>query len=375
MFIVQQKDLSQILHQLVGALDTRNILPILSSYLIETDKGNGIVKVTSTNSKTSAIAEVDAVVESDIKFAVLGKELTNIVTNLPNQDVCISINNEMVTVKCGASEFKLYTMDANRYPLFPEFNKDNMIKFADKDIKEMIKTSRIACGEMISKPLLSGVKWDFTDGVLTMVSMDGHRLSEVILNSKYETNIGFSCVVPLNSVNFIEKTLQDNGSVSICVNDNKMVLFYDKITIAAQLLGGKYPDYQGIMVDNNPIEKIIDRQDLIKAIKRVSILNNNDNVSLWLRFTKDTLSVFASNVELGEAQENIVVSSDENDVETIYNNKSLLQILNTIQSKSIRLSLAKVEENGYSSAQSFVYPMPEDERYKTRMLLMPLRMR
>ena len=113
----------------------------------------------------------------------------------------------------------------------------------------------------------------------------------------------------------------------------------------------------------------IDKNELINAVKRVSIFSNKTTQQVAMKTETSKLFIATEDPEkASKAQEELAVSYEGNSIEIGFNASYLKDVLSHLTSDNITLKL-----NTPISASLF-YPNNNTEDEKTSMLLMPIRL-
>jgi len=109
------------------------------------------------------------------------------------------------------------------------------------------------------------------------------------------------------------------------------------LVFSAKLIDGQFPDYQRVVPVNNNNELVADRIELIQALKRASILSNEKYRSVRLNFSENMLRVFAHNQEQEEAEEEIQVQYQGDELEIGFNVTYLLDALQAVSEQEVKI--------------------------------------
>ncbi len=104
------------LQSVIGVVERRQTMPILSNVFLVVD--NGALSVTATDLEVELVAT--ATVESDVdgEITVSGRKLLDIVKALPEEaKISLSVSGDKATVRSGRSKFSLATLPAAEFPL------------------------------------------------------------------------------------------------------------------------------------------------------------------------------------------------------------------------------------------------------------------
>ncbi len=103
------------LQAVIGVVERRQTMPILSNVLLVARDGQ--LAVTATDLEVELVARTDVDVETGGEITVSGRKLLDICRALPDAaDVGISVSGEKLLVRSGRSKFALATLPAGEFP-------------------------------------------------------------------------------------------------------------------------------------------------------------------------------------------------------------------------------------------------------------------
>jgi len=81
--------------------------------------------------------------------------------------------------------------------------------------------------------------------------------------------------------------------------------------LISRIIESKFPNYQAVIPRDNPNILTVDKEALIRAIKRVAILSSEKSRGIKFDLSGDELRLFSSNPEFGEARDKLTVDTEE----------------------------------------------------------------
>ena len=79
----------------------------------------------------------------------------------------------------------------------------------------------------------------------------------------------------------------------------------DNVELFMRLIDGDFPDYTKVIPVGNPNIAKLDHEELLRALRRVSILSSERYKGIKMEFANGKLSISANNPDLGEAVEEV----------------------------------------------------------------------
>jgi len=102
--------------------------------------------------------------------------------------------------------------------------------------------------------------------------------------------------------------------ISLGFKENMGLVTKDQVELFMRLIDSDFPDYTKVIPQGNPNIARLDHDELLQALRRVSILSSERYKGIRMEFSIGKVAISASNPDLGEAVE---------DIEADYNGKAI----------------------------------------------------
>jgi DNA polymerase-3 subunit beta len=161
------------------------------------------------------------------------------------------------------------------------------------------------------------------------------------------------------------KLLDDSDEIVELEILNQQVTYkFGDIFIITKVIDGKFPDYNRVIPVGYENGFLIDRQMLLNAMQRASILSNEKYRGIRLVLSENNMRLITTNSEQEEAQEDIEISYNKEAIDIGFNVTYLIDVLNNIQFD--QLSFIFKDSNS-----SCLVTIPNNNDYK--YVVMPMR--
>ncbi|GAB3797760.1 DNA polymerase III subunit beta [Virgibacillus kimchii] len=351
-FIINRQKLISGLQDVMKAVSSRTVVPILTGVKLEATK-QGITLIGSDSDITIKYfipAEEDDKVIAEVieegSIVLHAKYFPDIIRKLPEETVEIEMAEQLkVGIRSGKSRFHLNGQDPDEYPLLPELQTEDSFEISTSTLKALIKQTVFAVATMESRPILTGVQMKLLDNKLTFSATDSHRLAmQEIPISDSETEIT-SLVIPGKSLNELNKILSDNEEkIEISVTNNQILFRTKNLYFLSRLLDGKYPETSRLIPEESKTALQIKTKDLLHTIDRASLLAKDDHNNVVRLITKDNqhAEITSNSPEVGTVTEEIGIQSMEGeDLKISFSSKYMMDAL-----KAIGFDEVKIEFTG-----------------------------
>jgi DNA polymerase-3 subunit beta len=333
-------------------------LPVLSCVYLNVLGDNRIV-IKSTNldigveieAKVKTIEKGTLAVPAGVLLGVLSSiKEDNLIFEAKENNLKISSNKNSAVIKCLPHE---------DFPSIPKLENSKSIKINCRDLISGFKSVWYSASNSNIKPELSSVYVYKNDGNLVFVSTDSFRLAEKKVNTKISTDFP-QTLIPYRNVSEIIKLLEDyNGDIDVIFEKNQAAFIVENMYLVSRLIDGSFPDYKQIIPKTFSTTATILKDDLLNSIKTSNIFSDSLNqVKLKVDIKNKSLVIESKNNDVGEYKESINASISGDNLELNFNNKFIVDCMQSIPSDSLTLSFGgagKPLAISGASDKSFLY--------------------
>ncbi|MDY3930041.1 MAG: DNA polymerase III subunit beta [Clostridia bacterium] len=339
--------LLNIINTVQKAVTAKSVMPILECIKIDAFQ-NGNVIITGNNLDICIEYESSCEVIEAGSIAISSKMFGEIIRRFPDEDVFIKVNpmNNVMTLKCGNSEFDIQGLNSEEYPAIPEVKEEYIFNIKQSQLKRMIRKTVFAISNNESKkPILTGSLFEIETGVLTVVSTDGFRIAKIesIVDSSLN-DIKF--VIPGITLRELMKVLEENDeNVEIMVSKRNVKFCFENYTVVSRLLEGEYIRYKPIFNTPNTIVVTVNTRIFTDSLERAALIINDDalakteKVPVRLNISQDKIEI---DCKTGKAKINDEVPANiiGGEIEIGFNHRYLLEALRSCEDEEIKLELS-----------------------------------
>ena len=342
------------LSAVVGVVERRHTLPILSNLLLE-KKGNTLTLL-ATDLELQISTQQNVEAGEDFAITIAARKLFDIVRALPDSaKVKLDSKDSQVVVSAGKSRFTLQTLPAADFPRVETgAGLGAAISLPQKTLKRLLQLVQFAMASQDIRYYLNGMLLVLEGKQLRVVATDGHRLSyaETQLEAEAESR---EVIIPRKTVVELSKLLGDvDDPVELRIGANQVTITLPGTELVTKVVDGKFPDYQRVIPMNQPRQLKANRQNVMQALQRAAILSNEKFRGVRLVMSENTLGIVCNNNEQEEAADEIEVSYNGEPLDVGFNVTYLLDGLGALNSEEIILSLADANSSMLLSSEGEV---------------------
>jgi DNA polymerase-3 subunit beta len=350
------------LQAVIGVVERRQTMPILSNVLLVARDGE--LSVTATDLEVELVARAEVDVETGGEITVSGRKLLDICKALPDgAKISISVSGEKLGVKSGRSKFTLTTLPAAEFPTIEDIKSGQTISVPQDVLGRLIEKTHFSMAQQDVRYYLNGMLLEANGKFLRTVATDGHRLalSEAELDgvSLDEQQV----IVPRKGVLELQRLMSGEGSVDIELGANHVRIQLEGIRFTSKLIDGRFPEYDRVIPQESSNELTADKETFRNALQRTAILSNEKYRGIRLIIRDSGVVLQAHNPEQEEAEEEVEVEYSGDDIEIGFNVNYLLDAIGAVDGEVVTLSVVDsnssclVREPGNDGNKFVVMPM------------------
>lgn len=351
----QLQELADMVSRFVSKHST---LPILENIYIKGAWDQLVLRATDMEKYVNV--EMGAKIEAEWALTVNAKTFTDIIKTLEDEYTTLSIDQskDKLLIKTASDSFSMKGIPAQEYVAIPEVRSDTNISLEAKDLSTWIGKVEYAVTEKNFSPVLTGIfmKTKQQDGqsYLVFVGSDSFRLAEYKIPTQGSTN-AFDIIIPKTSCNDLKKVIEyfiglwgNEVQMKFAENLVSFIMQKDDITLTTTslLIQGSFPDYdnENIMPTTGGTKVQVDKANLEKAIRKISIITRDINNYISLQCNTDSLLITSWETDRWDAQSSIPAVMQGETVTLGLNGKYISDYLRAIEAPDLRLSIINAEK-------------------------------
>jgi DNA polymerase-3 subunit beta len=353
------------LQAVVGVVERKHTLPILSNVLIEILNGRTAYVATDLELQITTWAEAEGA--ADAAFTVSARKLLDICRSLPESEpVKLELSGEQLKLQSGRSRFSLQTLPAKDFPKLhiPE-GQGQIINLPQGQFKKLLSRVQYAMAVQDIRYYLNGMLLSVQGKRLVMAATDGHRLAVDGADLEQEVANNAELILPRKTVQELVKLLADNDEpLHLQISQNQVVFRRPEFELRSKVVDGKFPDWQRVIPTSHDKLFSIGRQRLSQSLTRAAILTNEKYRGVRIALTEGSMRIACSNNEQEEAQEEIDIDYAGEALDIGFNVQYLQDALNNLEGEAVLCSFG-------DATSSLLITVPDDDNF--RYVVMPMR--
>ena len=309
------------------AVSNKTTKPILECILLEAR--NGELKLTANNLNLGIETFIECTILEEGIIALNAKLFSDIIRKLQDSDIDIETNSDYkTTIICEKSRFDIPCWSGEDFPELLAVNKEKSVVISKIGLKDVIRQTIFSVSDNENSKLMSGELFEVKDNVLSVVSLDGHRISMRKVNLKGD-NSDVSAVVPGKTLQEVSKIINgdEEEEVTIYFADKNISFEFNKTRVVSRLIEGEYFKIAHMLSMDTSLLVKANRSELMGCIDRASLLILKNDNNLYIRL--DT--------NMGSIKEEMEIEKDGKEIVIGFNPSFIMDALRVIDDDKVNI--------------------------------------
>lgn len=362
---VGRNELLSALQSVIGVVERRQTLPVLSNFLLETRDDELIVTGTDLEIELESRARVQNIAPG--RVTVPARKFFDICRGLPEgAEINLESTGDRATLRSGRSRYSLSCLKADEYPAMGQVADGRHLVLKHSELKSLIERTQFAMAQQDVRYYLNGMLLEINSKRVRTVTTDGHRLamSELAKETGFKESI--QIIIPRKAVLELGRLLEGGDEeVTLIVAVGQLQADLDMVRLTTKLIDGRFPDYERVIPDSGD-KRLQAKCDSVKrALGRAAILSNEKFRGVRLQLDTGKLVLQTHNPEHDEAEDDLEVNYSGSAMEIGFNVNYLLDALGAITSDEFVMELKNSDSSG------LVYALDDPS---SKYVVMPMRL-
>ena len=339
-FSIDKNVIIESLNNVVKAISTKNIIPVLNGIKFEMDK-EGLNLLASDGELTIKVLisknEIKKV-DKEGSIVIQSKYLLDILRKMPSDIINFEVIEGLkIKIFSDNNQFNLNCLDPNEFPIIKLEESKEPITLNAEELKTVINQTSFAISNQELRPLLTGINFKINGNLLECVATDSYRLAKKIIKLSNPINNSINIIIPGRSITELEKMLNDE-EIEVHIFNNKILFKYKNIIFQSNLLNGTYPNTSNLIPNDFEYIIKVGNVGFSSSIDRTALLTQGKDKNIIKMLVDNTKLTLTSSSELGKSEEKLNVESNNKEkLEISFSSKYMLEALKTIKDENLLL--------------------------------------
>jgi DNA polymerase-3 subunit beta len=316
--IFKTDELNKVLRDVTKVIPSSTNRPVLKHVLIRVNKDDERVEIYASSEDMSVrrtlvqlIMDPPVVIEESGACLIPGRELSEIVKKANQPHITLNGSGTVTGISFGKSKFELSSLAPEQFTPYENENSDTTtITVSAPELHRLLRRTSYATFKGDGRPLLTGVNLTVSDNQLSGIGTDALRLATYTTTCLTGAGDNRNITVPAAQLEKLLGALpahDEDEEVTLVLGTSSLMVSWsdDEIRMVMRGLQGDYPDISRIIPNNPPHKVVVDRQVLLDACERVSILSQTEHQRATITFGPEGILLYSRSSQYGDAKDTI----------------------------------------------------------------------
>jgi DNA polymerase-3 subunit beta len=250
---------------------------------------------------------------------------------------------ETLHLTSGRFESHVKGIDAEEFPSIQPTGERPTTRIAQNVLRRALEQVAFAAATDEARPILTGVLCRFEGDTLTLAAADNYRIAVKtipVLDAVEETSI----VVPARALTELMRVLADSDDpveIVLAQARNQILFHLEGVDLVSRLIDGQFPNYQTVMPKTHTTRAILDREELLRAVRPAALIAHESANIVKLQIGSDGEAgiTVSANAEIGDHVGQVEASVEGDGTTIAFNAKYLADVLTNVDADQFAIEL------------------------------------
>lgn len=343
-FTIEKNILLENLSNVVKAISTKNIIPILNGVKFELNNEGLFLTASDSELTIRTFIQKEAItkIEEEGSIIIQSKYILDIIRKMPADLINFELMDGLkIKISSDNSQYDLNCLDSKEYPSLKLEESNNPIRIKGDTFKAIINQTAFAISNQELRPLLTGLNFKIVGDVLECIATDSYRLAKKNIKLDTPSEEDINIVIPGKNITELDKIIIDDEIVEMHVFANKVLFKYKNIIFQTNLLSGTYPNTSNLIPNDFSIIVNTNLNNYFDAIDRAALLTQSkDKNIVKMRIKNNQMIINSYASEIGKVEERLEIeTSNDANIDISFSAKYMLEALKTMKDDEILILL------------------------------------
>ena len=372
-FTISATELNAKLIALAKVMNSKVALPIYSTFLLELK--DGVLRITASDmdcSRCSTLPVIDMDGANGHSESICGTAsfLLDSLKNLGDQPVTFEADEENLSVVFrlyNNGQFDMVGFPAKDYVLPGTMEKNVKATIEASVLNDSIGKSLYAVGNDDLRPIFCGIYFTKKGDELQCAATNGSMLVRNIYKVE-DDGQEYNFLLHSRAAKIVRSmTSKSDEKVQVFITDREMAFQTETDYFRTRLIEGRYPNYNAVIPTDSDKKAILDKNELLAAVRRVSVFADKARCEVAMNFSGLSLVLSGKDIDCStHAEETVFCAYQGGNLRIGFKAEFLKQTLENITTKEVQFKLSTQERAGG------ITHVTDDDQMETVALIMPI---
>lgn len=283
-FVANKRELVAALTRTSAVADKKSAMPSLTHVRLVADLRG--IELAATDLTLGVTVRCKADVLCAGALTVSARHLLDVVKVLPDGDVTVSHQGNVVRVRNGKRHFDLAVLPAEDFPSIPSPEGVSFTMIPADDLADALSMASFSMSSDDTRPHLSGMLVELAGDTLRVVTTDGHRLTKVEREVS-GMNGKATLLIPAKGVQELKRLVDElraekkdvAGPLTVGLGaataEGPVFFRREGVTLSCKLVDAAFPHYANIIPTSSDRTLTVARAPFLDALRAMALVGSS----------------------------------------------------------------------------------------------------
>ncbi len=332
---VERQNMVEALSRVLGAVERKQIQPILANVLLQVEDGWAAFTTTDMEIELHTRTESETITPGAITLSA--RKLYDLCRTLPSSArITLSQEQNHCRIISDSSRFTLQTLPPEEFPALDVDQTHLSLDVPSKRMRYLIDKTKFAMANQDMRSYLNGLLLEVRGNSLRAIATNGHRLAvaeqPMDTDSPDDDTLLWSGIVPKKAILELARQISSSeGDIRIKMAERYLMTTLGTARLSSKLLEGRYPPYQNVLPQSAHWSVFIESTELLAALQRVTVLADEQASRVKLTIKPGLIHLVLINPSSDSAEDTVSAQYDGPETDIYFNAAYLIEALSALE--------------------------------------------
>lgn len=335
------------LQTVAGVVPSRTPKDILKNTKLVVDASSAVLMGTDAEiGMRYEIAEVETGSTGEVLLPT--QRLIAILREVTADEIVLDVNEDLIDIQAGHSQFKLPVEDPREFPDVSPFNAEQCYVVSGHALRQAIRRVAFAADDESTRYALGGIFMEISPEKLILAATDSRRLAvmEVQAGVRGDITETVSVVLPRKAMTLLERSIEgDESEILIAPSENEVLIKSGSSTIFTRLVEGRFPNFRDVLPSETPNKVELIAGPFHNLVRQSQIVTSDESRGVDFVYTSGLVTLISQAADVGESKVELPVGYEGEEISIMFDPRFVAEFLRVLEPETtVELGLTGGED-------------------------------
>jgi len=335
------------LQTVAGVIPTRTPKDILKNTKLVVENNSAVLMGTDAEiGMRYEISEVETGSTGEVLLPT--SRLIAILREVTSDEIVLDVNESLVEITAGDSQFKLPAADPREFPDVSSFDAEQCYVVSGHALRQAIRRVVFAADDESTRYALGGIYMEISPTQLILAATDSRRLAvvEIPAGVRGDVDQTISLVLPRKAMTLLERSIEgDESEILIAPSENEVLAKSGHSTLFTRLVEGRFPNFRDVLPSETPNRVELIAGPFHNLVRQSQIVTSDESRGVDFIYSNGLVTLVSQAADVGESKVQLPVGYEGEEIGIMFDPRFVSEFLRVLEPETtIELGLTGGED-------------------------------